>query len=128
MTPFQLVGGVEKIRALVERFYEIMFETEPALTSIHRTAPDGRVDPGSRQRFALFVIGWLGGPQDYTEQHGHPRLRMRHGRVAVDIAMRDAWLRCMQTAMNDLQIAGPIRSYLDGRFAEVADFMRNTAP
>ena len=128
VTPFQLVGGVEKIRALVERFYEIMFETEPALTNIHRTAPDGRVDPGSRQRFALFVIGWLGGPQDYTEQHGHPRLRMRHGRVAVDIAMRDAWLRCMQTAMNDLQIAGPIRSYLDGRFAEVADFMRNTAP
>ncbi len=127
MTPFQLVGGAEKIRALVERFYEVMFETERALTNLHRTAPDGRVDPGSRQRFALFVMGWLGGPQDYTEQHGHPRLRMRHGRVAVDIAMRDAWLRCMQTAMNDLQIAGPVRSYLDGRFAEVADFMRNTA-
>ena len=126
-TPFQLIGGAEKIRELVERFYEVMFETEQALTNLHRTAQDGRVDPGSRQRFAMFVMGWLGGPQDYTEQHGHPRLRMRHGRVAVDIAMRDAWLRCMQAAMNDLQIAGPIRSYLDGRFAEVADFMRNTA-
>ncbi len=103
-----------------------MFETEPVLTKLHRTEPDGRVDAGTRARFALFIEQWLGGPQTYSEQHGHPRLRMRHGRVAVDLAMRDAWLRCMQRAMNDLQIAGPVRSYLDGRFAEVADFMRNT--
>lgn len=127
MTPFELVGGAEKIRGLIERFYEVMFQTEPALAKLHPTAQDGRVDEGARQRFALFVIGWLGGPQDYTAQHGHPRLRMRHGRVAIDSAMRDAWLRCMQTAMNDLQVAGPVRTYLDGRFAEVADFMRNTA-
>ncbi|CAN5305734.1 group II truncated hemoglobin [soil metagenome] len=126
MTPFELLGGAEQIRGLVERFYEVMYETEPQLAQLHRTEPDGRVEAGSRQRFALFVMGWLGGPQDYTEQHGHPRLRMRHGRVAVDAAMRDAWLRCMQTAMNERQIAGPVRTYLDGRFAEVADFMRNT--
>jgi hemoglobin len=127
LTPFQRVGGAEKMRELIERFYELMFETEPALTRLHRTGADGRVDEGSRQRFALFVMGWLGGPQSYTEQHGHPRLRMRHARVAVDVAMRDAWLRCMQTAMTELQIAGPVRTYLDERFAEVAEHMRNTA-
>jgi hemoglobin len=125
LTPYDLLGGAEPIRALIERFYEVMFEDEPVLTKLHRTGPDGRVDLGSRQRFALFVMGWLGGPQDYTEQHGHPRLRMRHGRVKVDVAMRDAWLRCMQRAMNEQQITGPVRNYLDGRFAEVADFMRN---
>jgi hemoglobin len=114
------------VHALIERFYEVMFETEPALTQLHPLAPDGRVDPAMRQRFALFVVGWLGGPQDYTEQHGHPRLRMRHARVVVDVAMRDAWLRAIQRAMNDLQIAGPVRKYLDARFTEVADFMRNT--
>jgi len=103
-----------------------MFETEPALTRLHRIGPDGRVDRGSQQRFALFAIGWLGGPQDYIEQHGHPRLRMRHARVVVDVAMRDAWLRCMQRAMDETEITGPVRNYLDSRFAEVADFMRNT--
>jgi len=121
-----LIGGSERVHALIERFYEVMFETEATLTKLHPLAPDGRVDPAMRHRFAMFVVGWLGGPQDYSEQHGHPRLRMRHARVVVDLAMRDAWLRAMQRAMNDLQIDGPVRKYLDARFTEVADFMRNT--
>jgi hemoglobin len=125
-TPFQLIGGAEKVHELIARFYEVMFETEPALTKLHRIGPDGRVDRGSQDRFALFVIGWLGGPQDYTEQHGHPRLRMRHARVVVDTAMRDAWLRCMQRALTETKITGPVRNYLDSRFSEVADFMRNS--
>ena len=115
-TPYALLGA-PRIHALIERFYEVMFETETALTKLHPLAPDGRVDPAMRGRFALFVIGWLGGPNDYTEQHGHPRLRMRHARVAVDLAMRDAWLRCIQTAMNDLEVTGRVRNYLNGRFA-----------
>jgi hemoglobin len=125
VTPFEQLGGAETIRSLVERFYDVMSEREPALAKLHACDPDGKVDRGSRDRFALFLIGWLGGPDDYVQQHGHPRLRMRHGRVAVDLAMRDAWLRCMQVAMNDHQIFGEVRSFLDGRFAEVADFMRN---
>jgi hemoglobin len=50
---------------------------------------------------------------------------MRHARVPVDTAMRDAWLRCMTAAMDAEQVAGRIRTFLDGRFAEVADFLRN---
>ncbi|HUS29270.1 MAG TPA: group II truncated hemoglobin [Kofleriaceae bacterium] len=123
--PFTLVGGADKIRALVETFYDVMSEREPALARLHKCDPDGKVDRGSRDRFALFLIGWLGGPDDYVEQHGHPRLRMRHGRVAVNLAMRDAWLRCMQVAMDQHAISGDVRTFLDARFAEVADFMRN---
>ena len=74
---------------------------------------------------ALFLIGWLGGPQTYTAVHGHPRLRMRHGHVPVDAAMRDAWVRSMKTAMDARGVTGIARSYLDGRFADVADFLRN---
>jgi len=124
-TPFTLVGGADRVRALVESFYDIVSDREPDLARLHRCTPEGRVDRYSRDRFALFLIGWLGGPQDYIAHYGHPRLRMRHARVPVDIAMRDAWLRCMTAAMDAMQIAGPVRTFLDGRFAEVADAMRN---
>jgi hemoglobin len=83
VTPFEQLGGAEKIRALVETFYDAM---EPDLARLHACDPDGKVDRGSRDRFAMFLIGWLGGPQDYIQHHGHPRLRMRHGRVKVDVA------------------------------------------
>jgi len=124
-TPYAQVGGSDAVKALVERFYEIMSDTEPALARLHVCTPDGRVAREPRDRFAMFLIGWLGGPEDYIEQHGHPRLRMRHARVAVDIAMRDAWIRCMQAAMNERGVTGEVRAFLDARFAEVADFMRN---
>jgi hemoglobin len=126
LDPYTLLGGSEKIRALVETFYEVMSEQEPALARLHVCTPDGKVDRGSVERFGMFLIGWLGGPDDYVEQHGHPRLRMRHNRVAVNLAMRDAWLRCMQTAMDTHRITGEVREFLDARFAEVADFMRNS--
>jgi hemoglobin len=132
-TPFELLGGeagdaavaAAKVRAIVERFYDAMSDHEPALARLHRCDPDGRVDRGSRDRFALFLIGWLGGPQDYMAQHGHPRLRMRHGRVPVNVAMRDAWVRCMQRALDGEAVSGAVRAYLDQRFFEVADFLRN---
>ena len=123
-TPFALLGGADRVRALVERFYDVMSDREPALAALHECV-DGVVSRGMRDRFGLFLIGWLGGPQDYVAQHGHPRLRMRHARVAVNVAMRDAWLRCMIAAMDDLGVTGDVRSFLDARFGEVADFMRN---
>ena len=124
MTPFDVLG-TERIQALAARFYEVMDETEPALARLHPLDPDGRVAQANRDRFAMFLVGWLGGPQDYVAQHGHPRLRMRHGGVRVDEAMRDAWVRCMDRAMDDLGIDGDVRTYLDGRFFEVATFLRN---
>ena len=125
MNPYEQLGGSERIRAIVERFYDLMHEREPPLAQLHSCDPDGKVDRGSRDRFALFLIGWLGGPDDYVRQHGHPRLRMRHNRVAVNLAMRDAWLRCMTTALDEHGVTGDVRRFLDARFAEVADFMRN---
>ena len=109
-TPFEMLGGEERVRALVERFYDLMGEREPELTRQHRCTPEGKVDRGSRDRFALFLIGWLGGPQHYIEQHGHPRLRMRHGRVPVNVAMRDAWLRAMTAAMDAEGVTGEVRA------------------
>ncbi len=123
--PFELLGGADRVKALVETFYDVMSANEPALARLHSCDPEGIVARTPRDRFALFLIGWLGGPEDYVRQHGHPRLRMRHGRVAVNTAMRDAWLRCMTTAMERHVISGEVRRFLDARFAEVADFLRN---
>ena len=125
-TPFALIGGAAKVLAVVERFYDAMSEHEPELARLHACDADGKVARTPRDRFGLFFIGWLGGPQDYVRRHGHPALRMRHGRVAVDTRMRDAWVRCMTIALDGEDIRGPVRELLDERLAQVADFLRNT--
>ena len=125
VSPFALLGGDDAVRALVEAFYDAMSRDEPVLARLHECNPDGRVSRASRDRFALFLVGWLGGPQDYVARHGHPRLRQRHARVPVDSEMRDAWLRAMQTALDERGVTGEIRGFLDARFAEVGEFLRN---
>ncbi len=102
-----------------------MARDEPALARLHACDDAGNVLPENQERFALFFIGWLGGPQTYMERHGHPRLRMRHGRVKVDAAMRDAWLRCMRTAFDKNNVTGEVRTFLDAKLADLADFLRN---
>jgi hemoglobin len=124
-SPYQELGGREVVSRLVERFYDIMEQTEPALAALHEIDAQGKISRRNRDRFGLFLLGWLGGPDDYVQQNGHPRLRMRHGRVLVDTAMRDAWLRCMYAALDDQGVSATLQGFLRQRFAEVADFMRN---
>jgi hemoglobin len=125
-TPFALLGGEAKVIAIAKAFYDAMEAYEPALAAVHRSLEPGRVHPEVRAKFALFLIGWLGGPQTYMEKHGHPRLRMRHAHVRIDEAMRDAWLRAMTRALDACDVRGDVRAFLDSRFAEVANFLRNT--
>lgn len=124
-TPWHRLGGNEAVMALAEAFYDDMERHEAALTAVHRQDEPGKVSRGSRERFGLFLIGWLGGPQDYMRIHGHPRLKMRHAQVPVGIELRDAWVRSMQRAMDSRGIDGPVRQFLNARFADVADFLRN---
>ena len=124
-SPFNLIGGEAEVLALAKAFYDDMEANEPALTATHKQIEPGRVHPESRERFGLFLIGWLGGPQHYMAQHGHPRLRMRHAPVPINEAMRDAWVRSMTRAMDARNIRGDVREFLDARFADVANFLRN---
>jgi len=125
-TPYEQLGGEAPVRALVERFYDAMELHEPELAALH-PMEDGKVSRASRDRFALFLIGWLGGPQDYVRLHGHPRLRMRHAHVPVNVAMRDAWLRSMQRALEHPTVAADARAFLTAKFADLANFLRNQA-
>lgn len=117
--------GEDTARKLAARFYDHMDASEPELAHLHEVDENGHVSAKTRERFAHFLVEWLGGPSVYSSVHGHPRLRMRHAKVKVDAAMRDAWLRCMQKAMDDLGVSGELRAFLDGRFAEVAAFLVN---
>ncbi len=125
-TPFERIAGEGPVNALAERFYDAMDELEPELAALH-PLEDGKVSRASRDRFALFLVGWLGGPQHYTERHGHPRLRMRHAHVPVNQRMREAWLRCMRVALGHPSVDPDLRSYLDEQFTKLADFLRNEA-
>jgi hemoglobin len=124
-TPFELLGGEARVRAIATSFYDVMEREEPALARLHPLDAEGRITAQARERFALFLVGWLGGPQTYVERHGHPRLRMRHGHVPVDAAMRDAWMRAMVRAFDEQGVEGPVRAFLETRLADLADFLRN---
>lgn len=125
VTPFERLGGEQVVRALAERFYDDMEVNEPELTAVHRQDEPGKVSRDSRERFALFLIGWLGGPQEYMARYGHPRLRMRHAHVPIGVELRDAWMRSMRRAMEGLECDDEVRAFLDDRFAQLADFLRN---
>jgi hemoglobin len=124
--PFARLGGAAAIAAIVERFYDAMSELEPDLARLHPCDAEGRVAREARDRFALFFVGWLGGPQDYVARHGHPRLRMRHARVPVDERMAAAWMRCMRVALDGAGVEENVRAYLEGQLASLATFLRNT--
>ena len=119
---YDRLGGEQKIRELVDRFYDLMDERDDTQPLRQMHAKDLRV---SRDKLFMFLSGWLGGPQLYTEKYGHPRLRQRHMPFAVDSAARDQWMSCMIQAMEDVGIEEGMRQELEAAFFKTADFMRN---
>lgn len=122
-TPFDSIGGVERVRELVNRFYHHM-AGDAAFASTRALYPEGDLRD-SKEKLFEFLVGWLGGPQLYVQKHGHPRLRGRHLPFAIGGVARDHWLTCMSRAMDEMVITGDLRAFLDQRFRHVADFLRN---
>ena len=120
VTVFEAVGGTPFFTALVDRFYERV-ETDELLRPMY---PNDLT--GAKERLTLFLVQYWGGPTTYSDERGHPRLRMRHNPFAVDTAARDAWLRAMIGALEADPPAEPMRSALIEYFVRSADFMRNT--
>ena len=96
---FEAVGGEETFRRLVSRFYE-QVASDPLLRPIYPGADLGPAE----EHLRLFLIQYWGGPHTYNEQRGHPRLRMRHAPFRIGEAERDAWLRHMRTALDELHL------------------------
>ena len=121
-TPFIVMGGEEPVHRLADLFYDHM-DRDEAYQILRDLHPPDLTE--SREKFFLFLCGWLGGPQYYVEKHGPPRLRMRHAPFPIGETERDQWLSCMAAAMDECQLDSEVRTFLDARFAHVADFMRN---
>jgi len=121
-TAFDLVGGEAGVRALVDRFYDLM-DLEPAYRELR--AAHGDTLEQARDKLNWFLCGWLGGPQHYVARFGHPRLRARHLPFAIGIRERDQWLACMHQAMQELAIHPQLIERLNESFFNTADWMRN---
>jgi hemoglobin len=120
VTLYEAVGGEPYFTGLVERFYAAVADDELLRPMYPRDLT------GAEERLRLFLMQYWGGPTTYSDQRGHPRLRMRHNPYPVDIAARDAWLRAMIAAVEADPPAEPMRSAMLEYFVRSADFMRNT--
>ena len=121
---FEAVGGQAFFDELVERFYRGV-AADPVLRPLY---PDDLTD--STRHLALFLGQYWGGPTTYSDERGHPRLRMRHAPFAIGVAERDAWLRHMAAALDSLVDERDVHPAIEARmldyFGVAADGMVNT--
>ena len=94
------VGGHDTFNAIVSRFYELVRQDE----ILRPLYPEDELD-AAEQRLRMFLEQYWGGPRTYSDQRGHPRLRMRHAPFQIGPFERDAWLRCMHTAVASVDSA-----------------------
>lgn len=113
-------GGPEAFAALVDRFYDGV-ESDPILRPLY---PDEDL-ADARERLALFLIQYFGGPAAYAEARGHPRLRIRHFPFSIGAAERDAWLRHMNAALGATPAFAEVAPVMRSYFHQAAHFLQN---
>ncbi|MEI7455573.1 MAG: group II truncated hemoglobin [Nitrosomonadales bacterium] len=122
MSHYQRIGGAEKVRELVTRFYQLM-DGLPEAYGIRKMHAENL--QSANDKLFKFLSGWMGGPQLFVEEYGHPMLRRRHLPFAIDDAARDQWMLCMNQALNEVVNDAALRQELSDAFTKVADHMRN---
>ncbi len=119
MTVYEAVGGAPAFERLVEAFYAGVAD-DPILRPLY---PEELV--ASKRHLTLFLIQYFGGPGTYSEERGHPRLRMRHVPFAIGRAERDAWMRHMSAAVETLDVPQAARDEFRAYFENAATFLVN---
>ncbi len=117
---YEAVGGEPVFRQLVERFYEGV-ASDPLLRPLY---PDEDLGP-AKERLRMFLEQYWGGPTTYSEQRGHPRLRMRHSPWVIGERERDAWLGHMRAAMDGLDLPERERAMMWDHLERAAHTMVN---
>jgi hemoglobin len=120
-TLFERVGGTPFFERLAEEFY-VSVRTDPVLLALYPEPDD--LGP-ARRRLALFLAQYWGGPTTYSDERGHPRLRMRHATFPIDDAMRDRWLAHMNAALDAVAAPAELVAEMRDYFVRAADHLRN---
>ena len=121
VTVYDRVGGMAFFERLVDRFYEGVAD-DPVLLPLY---PEPHDLAPARRRLTLFLAQYWGGPSLYSDERGHPRLRMRHAPFSIGGEERDRWLVHMRAAVASLQPPADIERALLDYFDMAAESMRN---
>jgi len=116
---YERVGGDAALKQLTDRFYDLVFSHD----LISRLFKSNKDEIKEKQR--LFLTQFLGGPQLYSDIHGHPMMRARHMPHVITEDDAIAWLQCMSTAIGELPISKELKDELFDRFPRTAFFMVN---
>jgi hemoglobin len=121
VTVYDRVGGMAFFERLVDRFYEGVAD-DPVLLPLY---PEPHDLAPARRRLTLFLAQYWGGPSLYSDERGHPRLRMRHVPFSIGGEERDRWLVHMRAAVASLEPPADIERALLDYFDMAAESMRN---
>jgi hemoglobin len=119
---FQLIGGQEAVDRIVDIFYDRM-DTLPEARTIRAMHPADL--SGIRTVLKKYLAEWMGGPSAYSQERGHPRLRWRHLGFPIGNAERDAWMLCMDGALEEVIPDEELRGHISQQLRRLADWMRN---
>jgi len=120
-TFYDAIGGEAVFRGIVARFFA-QVPTDEVLRTVY---PQDDLN-GAEERLALFLMQYWGGPTTYSDERGHPRLRMRHAPFRIGPAERDAWLGAMRVAIDEAGLAAPHREQLWEYVQSTANHMINS--
>jgi len=121
-TPYDFIGGESAIRSLVDRFYfymDILPEAQD-IRAMHQ--PDLA---SAKDKLFKFLSGWLGGPNLYIEEYGHPMLRMRHFPFKIGESERDQWMLCMKKALAEIPMDPRLLTNIKNALQQLATHMIN---
>ena len=117
---YERFGGAPAFEKLIDTFYENV-KKDLILAPMY---PDQDFVAAAR-RLRMFLEQYWGGPHTYSDERGHPRLRMRHAPFAIGIAQRDAWLACMKPAVDEMKLDAELHQELWGYLEGAANFLMN---
>jgi len=112
--------GEKKLRELVDTFYDLVFN-ESSIAHLFKATSQVSI----REKQFLFLTQLLGGPALYSNQFGHPKMRMRHLAHAIGKEEKEEWLRCMKLAIDRMNFDEDLSNQLYNVFPKIAEHMRN---